>query len=59
MFNDKSTFVGYSMPKPSSKKNNDTIKPIVGGWGDNEVHTFSKGICLKMNVIMRLEFELA
>ena len=28
-------------------------------WEDKGVHAFSKGICLKMNVIARLEFEPA
>ena len=28
-------------------------------WEDDEVHTFPKGICPKVNVIVRLEFELA
>ena len=37
--------------------NNDIIKPIVGG--DKGVHTFHKGISAEVNVIERLEFELA
>ena len=28
-------------------------------WENKGVHTFTKGICPKMNVIARLEFELA
>ena len=28
-------------------------------WEDKEVHTFPKGICPKVNVIARLEYELA
>ena len=28
-------------------------------WGDKGVHTFPKGICPKVNVIARLEYELA
>ena len=28
-------------------------------WEDKGVHTFPKGICPKVNVIARLEFELA
>ena len=28
-------------------------------WKDKEVHTFPKGICPKVNVIARLEFEFA
>ena len=46
------------MPNPSfSKNSNDTIKPIAGRI--REVHTFSKCICLKVNIIAWLEFELA
>ena len=32
---------------------------LTHSWGDKGVHTFSKGICPKVNVIDRLEFELA
>ena len=32
---------------------------LIHRWDDNEIRTFSKGISLKMNVIERLEFELA
>ena len=32
---------------------------LTHSWGDNGVHTFPNGICLKVNVIVRLEFELA
>ena len=28
-------------------------------WEDKRVHTFSEGICPKVNVIARLEYELA
>ena len=28
-------------------------------WGNKEVHTFTKGICPKLNVKERLKFELA
>ena len=46
------------MPKPSFEKNSsDTI------WfkvvRDKRVHAFAKVICLKVNVIARLEIELA
>ena len=51
LFNGISTFVGYLMPKPFSEKNS--------SGEDKEVHTFPKGICPKVNVIARLEFELA
>ena len=44
------------MPKPSLLKNGrGTIKRITGG---KVVHTFLKGISPKVNVIIRLEFEL-
>ena len=36
----------------------DSIKPTAGR-GDKKIHTFSKGISPKVNVIERLEFELA
>ena len=32
---------------------------LTDSWEDKEVHTFPKGICPKVNVIARLEFELA
>ena len=32
---------------------------LTHSWKDNGVHTFPKGICPKVNVIARLEFELA
>ena len=32
---------------------------LTHSWEDKEVHTFPKGICLKVRVIARLEFELA
>ena len=49
LFNGVSTLVGYIMPKPSFSKN----------WEDKRIHTLPKGICPKMNIIARLEFELA
>ena len=46
------------MPNTFSYKNiYDTIKLIV--WVDEEVYTFLKDISSKMNVIVRLAFELA
>ena len=45
------------MPKPSFKKN--SCGTIQHSWDVKGVHTFSKGICPKENVIARLEFELA
>ena len=32
---------------------------LTHSWEDKEVHTFPKGICSKVNVIERLEYELA
>ena len=32
---------------------------LTNGWDDKIVHTFPKSICLKVNVIARLEYELA
>ena len=58
LFNGISTYVGYLMPKLFSQKNrNGTIKNH--SWEDKGVHTFPKGICPKVNVILRLEYELA
>ena len=31
---------------------------LTHSWEDKRVHTFPKGICLKVNVIARLEYEL-
>ena len=31
---------------------------LTHSWEDKGVHTFPKGICLKVNVIVRLEYEL-
>ena len=42
------------MPKPFSKK-----YYLTHSWEDKGVHTFPKGICPKLNVIARLEYELA
>ncbi len=32
---------------------------LTHSWVDKWVHTFPKGICSKVNVIARLEYELA
>ena len=46
------------MPKPSFQRDSSgTIE--TNRWEDKEVHTFPKGICPKVNVIARPEFELA
>ena len=50
------TFLGYIIPKPSFLKNSSGT--TTRSLGDKGVHTFPKGICLKVNVIARLEFEL-
>ena len=31
---------------------------LTHNWADEEVHTFPNGICMKVNVIAQLEFEL-
>ena len=46
LFNGISTFVGYLMPN------------LNHSWEDKGVHTFPQGICPKVNVIARLEYEL-
>ena len=46
--------LGYLMPKPFSSKTY-----LTHSWEDKGVHTFPKGICPKVNVIARLEYELA
>ena len=45
------------MPNPSFYDSNGTIWP--NSWEDMGVRTFPNGICPKMNIIARLEFELA
>ena len=56
LFNGISTFVGYFMSKPVSQKiSSDIISPIAGGIRD---FNFPKGICPKVNVITRVEYEL-
>ena len=44
------------MPKPFLLKNSIGIIQFIAGVGWGE---FSKGICRKVNIIARLEFELA
>ncbi len=48
-FNGISTFACYLMLK---------WYELTHSWEDKGVHTFPKGICLKVNVIGRLEIEL-
>ena len=49
LFNGRLFNVDYLMPKPFS---------YTPQLGDKGVHTFPKGICPKVNVIARLEYEL-
>ena len=57
MFNVISTFVVYSMPKTCLLKSSScTIQSIV--WSDKVLHIFLEGICLKVNVIARLDLEI-
>ena len=58
LFNGISTFIGYLMPNPSFLEEQQCFY-LTHSWVDKRVHTFPKGICQKMNVIARLEFELA
>ena len=49
------------MPKLSLMKNSSSssrIQPIPGAGVDKGVYTFLKGICPKMNVKARLQFEI-
>ena len=46
--------MGYLMPKPPFQKNSS----YSNSWEDKGVHTFPKRIHPKVNVIVRLEFEL-
>ena len=61
LFNHISTFSGYLMPNlffffPSFRR---TVVVLFNPWmGRKGVYTFPKGICLKVNVIAQLEFEL-
>ena len=41
------------MPNTSFEKNS------IGAWESKGLHNFPKSICLKVNLISRLEFELA
>ena len=57
LFNGISTLVGCLMPKPSFKKEQQWGY-MADNWDDKRGHTIPKGICPKVNVIDRLEFEL-
>ena len=54
LFNGISTLAGYLMPKPEEQ-----WYYLTHSWEDKGVHTFPKDICPKVNVIARLEYELA
>ena len=47
------------MPKPFSEKNSSDTYYLTHSREDKGVHTFPKGICPKVNIIVRLEYELA
>ena len=51
--------MGCLMPKPSLWENNcGNIQPVIGSR-DKGTHTCFKSICPKVNIIVRLEFEIA
>ena len=57
LFNSISTFVGYLMHKAILL--DEQWYYFTHSWEDKGVHSFPKGICPKVNVIARLELELA
>ena len=60
LFNGISTLSGYLMPNaPLCFFNGQSWYNLNHRWEDKEVHTFSMGICPKVNVIARPEFDLA
>ena len=58
-FNGISTFVGYFNAKAILQEEQLWWYYLTYSWDDKGVHTFPKGICLKVNIIARLEYELA
>ena len=58
LFSAISAFMGYLMPKSSLQKNSCGFSSPIA-VDNKEIHNFSKGICLKVNVIAWLGFELA
>ena len=56
LFNSISSFLGYFDIKIHTFKRSVVV---LFSWKDVGVHTFDKGIRAKVNVIARLEFELA
>ena len=57
LFNGISTFLGNLMPK-SILLEEQLGYDLTHNWDDKEVYNFPKGICQKVNVFARLEFEL-
>ena len=55
-FKDLSTIIGYAKAILLEEQK---CYYLTHNWGDQGVHAFPKGICLKVNVIARLDFELA
>ena len=58
LFNGISTFVGYLMPKAILLEEH-LWYYLTRSWEGKVVKTFHKSICPKVNLIARLEFELA
>ena len=58
VFNRISTFLGYLMPKPVILEGQQWYY-LTHSWENKGFHTFPDGICPKVNVIVRLKFELA
>ena len=58
LFNGISTFVGFFNAKAILLEEQ-LCYHLTHSWEDKGVHTFPKGICPKVNVITRLEYELA
>ena len=58
LFDDISTFVGYLIAKSILQEAQQWYY-LTHSWEDKGVHTFPHGIRPKVNVIARLEFDLA
>ena len=58
LFNGILTFMGYLMLKPFLLKSSSSII-FTYSWADTGVQTFPKNTYLKVNMIVRLKFELA
>ena len=59
LFNSKSTFLAYLIPKPSLKKNCGGSNLTHSWERDKGFPTFPKNVSLKVNVRVLLEIELA